>query len=152
MGMKTTKTPQNTACEAADGLEEVVFDVFARGCPSRPTMEHVTGRWGGLVLVALADGDMRFNALRRRVDGISEKMLAQALHALERDGLVVREVRQAIPPKVEYRLTEFGSGVVERLSDLIGFIEGNMAGVLAAQDRYDAAKAAEAEAAATPNA
>ncbi|MCF2529086.1 winged helix-turn-helix transcriptional regulator [Yinghuangia soli] len=128
-----------------DGLEEVVFDVFARGCPSRPTMEHVTGRWGGLVLVALADGDMRFNALRRRVDGISEKMLAQALHALERDGLVVREVRQAIPPKVEYRLTEFGGGVVERLSGLIEFIEGNMAGVLDAQERYDTAKAAEAD-------
>jgi DNA-binding HxlR family transcriptional regulator len=109
-------------------------------------MEHVTGRWGGLVLVALADGDLRFNALRRRVDGISEKMLAQALHALERDGLVVREVKQAIPPNVEYRLTGFGSGVVERLQALIGFVESNMAGVLAAQERYDRAKAAAADA------
>jgi DNA-binding HxlR family transcriptional regulator len=138
--METTPDPA-TATAADDGLEEVVFDVFARGCPSRPTMEHVTGRWGGLVLVALADGEMRFNALRRRVDGISEKMLAQALHALERDGLVVREVRRTIPPNVEYRLTEFGFGVVERLGALIGFIEDNMAGVLAAQKRYDAAKA-----------
>lgn len=138
--METTPTVAPPTV-ADDGLEEVVFDVFARGCPSRPTMEHVTGRWGGLVLVALADGDLRFNALRRRVDGISEKMLAQALHALERDGLVVREVRQAIPPNVEYRLTEFGSGVVERLQALIGFVEGNMAGVLAAQERYDTAKA-----------
>ncbi|HSA53836.1 MAG TPA: helix-turn-helix domain-containing protein [Yinghuangia sp.] len=139
--METTPQPP-AATVGGDGLEEVVFDVFARGCPSRPTMEHVTGRWGGLVLVALADGDMRFNALRRRVDGISEKMLAQALHALERDGLVVREVRRTIPPNVEYRLTSFGRGVVERLSALIEFIEGNMAEVLAAQEAYDAAKAA----------
>lgn len=138
--MDTTQTAGPPA--DGDGLDEIVFDVFARGCASRATMEHVTGRWGGLVLVALGDGEMRFNALRRRVDGISEKMLAQALHALERDGLVVREVRQAIPPNVEYRLTEFGRGVVQRLRDLVDFVEGHMPEVLAAQERYDTAKAA----------
>src|ERR1700733_10090689 len=75
------------------GPGSLEFDVFARHCPSRETLEHVTGRWGILALSALDAGTMRFNALRRRVDGVSEKMLAQTLHGLERDGLVDRTAR-----------------------------------------------------------
>jgi DNA-binding HxlR family transcriptional regulator len=116
------------------------FDVFARACPSRGTLEHVTGRWGGLTLGALYEDALRFNALRRRVDGVSEKMLAQTLHALERDGLVVRDARPTNPPHVEYRLTPFGRETAARLLSLIALVEERMPEVLAARDRYDEAR------------
>src|SRR3954451_9809954 len=79
-----------------DPTPEFEFDVFAKACVSRAAMEHITGRWGVLVLGGLHDGPLRFNALRRRVDGVSEKMLSQTLQSLERDGFVVREVHSTI--------------------------------------------------------
>ncbi|MFI2233272.1 winged helix-turn-helix transcriptional regulator [Nocardia testacea] len=112
------------------------FDVFARACPSRPVLEHLTGRWGTLVLAGLADGPLRFGDLRRRIDGVSEKMLAQTLQQLERDGFVHREVRRAIPPHVEYSLTGLGAETAPRLLDLIGFLEARMPEVLDAQRRH----------------
>ncbi|CAB4927817.1 unannotated protein [freshwater metagenome] len=112
-------------------------DVFARGCTSRLVLQDVTGRWGALALGALHQGPARFNALRRRVDGVSEKMLAQTLQALERDGFVLRDVQATIPPRVEYRLTPLGTTVAERLVDLIELLEGAMPEVTAAQQAYD---------------
>lgn len=113
------------------------FDVFSKRCPSRGTLEHVTGRWGSLTLGALYEGSLRFNALRRRVDGVSEKMLSQTLHALERDGLVHREAQPTNPPRVDYELTPLGRQVTERLCGLIQLVEGRMAEVLIARERYD---------------
>jgi DNA-binding HxlR family transcriptional regulator len=121
----------------ADSVDKVLFDVFQRACPSRATLEHATGRWGLLALVALLDGTIRFNALRRRVDGISEKMLSQTLHALERDGLVLREARPTIPPHVEYSLTGTGHEVAAKLIELIELLEGRMPEVMAARAAYD---------------
>ncbi|MFE9648831.1 winged helix-turn-helix transcriptional regulator [Streptomyces sp. NPDC006365] len=120
--------------------QDLPFDVFSKGCPSRGTLEHVTGRWGGLTLGALYEGPFRFNELRRRVDGVSEKMLSQTLHALERDGLVHREAQPTNPPRVDYELTPLGRGVAERLLALIHFTEGRMGEVLAARERYDEAR------------
>jgi DNA-binding HxlR family transcriptional regulator len=113
------------------------YSVFAKACPSRGTLEHVTGRWGGLTLCALHEGSLRFNELRRRVDGVSEKMLSQTLHALERDGLVHREAQPTNPPRVDYELTPLGHGVAERLTGLVDFVESRMDDVLAARTRYD---------------
>ncbi|EKT79516.1 helix-turn-helix domain-containing protein [Rhodococcus opacus] len=115
-------------------------DVFARDCASRETLQTVTGRWGVLALAALTEGSYRFSALRRRVDGVSERMLSQTLHALERDGLVVREVLEAIPPKVEYSLTPLGAEVGSRLIGLIELVEARVPDVRAAQEKYDAAR------------
>ncbi|MFD6246563.1 winged helix-turn-helix transcriptional regulator [Streptomyces roseolus] len=122
--------------------DDPAFDVFARGCASRVTLEHITGRWGGLTLSALYEGSFRFNELRRRVDGVSEKMLAQTLHALERDGLVHREARPVHPPRVDYRLTPLGRDVAERLVGLIALVEGRMPEVVAAREAYDSERAA----------
>ncbi|HEV2784080.1 MAG TPA: helix-turn-helix domain-containing protein [Actinophytocola sp.] len=119
----------------------ILFDVFARDCPSRHAMEHVTGRWGLLALVALHDGPARFNALRRRVQGISEKMLSQTLQALERDGFVHRDAQPTIPPRVEYSLTRLGKETARKLADLIETLEGRMPMIVAAQRAYDEAKA-----------
>jgi DNA-binding HxlR family transcriptional regulator len=117
---------------------DLAYDVFSRQCPSRGTLEHVTGRWGALTLGALHEGGFRFNELRRRVDGVSEKMLSQTLHALERDGLVHREAQPTNPPRVDYELTPLGREVSERLLALIQFVEGRMDDVLASRARYDA--------------
>lgn len=101
-------------------------------------MLDVTGRWGSLALLALREGESRFNALRRRVDGVSEKMLSQTLQSLERDGMVTREVRAAIPPHVSYALTPLGAAVAEHLQSLADQVENSMAAVLDARDAYDA--------------
>lgn len=119
---------------------ELAFDVFARACPSRETLEHVTGRWGSLTLGALREGPCRFNELRRRVEGVSEKMLSQTLHALERDGLVNREAQPTNPPRVDYDLTPLGAEVADRLLRLIHFVEGSMPHVLSSRQSYDEAR------------
>lgn len=124
-----------TSTETAS--DDLAFNVFARACPSRGTLEHITGKWGGLTLGALKEGSFRFNELRRRVDGVSEKMLSQTLHALERDGLVHREAQPTNPPRVDYELTPLGHAVAERLLALIGLVEERMPEVLTAQVRYD---------------
>ncbi len=129
--------PSADSTDSADPTDELVTDVFAHACPSRRTLENVTGKWGVLALVALTEGTYRFNALRRRVDGVSEKMLAQTLHALERDGLVHREVQTSIPPHVQYSLTPLGSRVATKLRDLIDLVEAEMPTVIAAQEDYD---------------
>ncbi|MGX1272591.1 winged helix-turn-helix transcriptional regulator [Streptomyces phaeoluteigriseus] len=117
--------------------QDLPYDVFAKACPSRGTLEHVTGRWGALTLGALHEGSLRFNELRRRVDGVSEKMLSQTLHALERDGLVHREAQSTNPPRVDYELTPLGHEIAERLLGLIHLVEGRMDEVLASRGRYD---------------
>ncbi len=126
------------ACRMESSGGDLAYDVFSRQCPSRGTLEHVTGRWGALTLGALHEGSFRFNELRRRVDGVSEKMLSQTLHALERDGLVHREAQPTNPPRVDYELTPLGREISERLLALIQFVEGRMDDVLASRSRYDA--------------
>ncbi|MFI7235034.1 winged helix-turn-helix transcriptional regulator [Streptomyces cyaneofuscatus] len=124
----------------ASDTDALAFDVFSRQCPSRSTLEHATGRWGSLTLSALYEESLRFNELRRRVDGVSEKMLSQTLHALERDGLLLREAQPVNPPRVDYELTPFGREVAGKLLGLIHLVEGRMDDVLAARTRYDEAR------------
>ena len=136
----------STRAEESD-LEErraldLAYDVLQARCPSRHALEHVTGRWGALIMMALRHGPVRFNELRRRVDGVSEKMLSQGLQALERDGFVVREVQSTMPPRVEYQLTPLGAQTSDLLKDLATFLESRMPEVEAAQVRYDEAATA----------
>ncbi|MCX4528346.1 MULTISPECIES: helix-turn-helix domain-containing protein [unclassified Streptomyces] len=130
------ETPAGTEA-VAPAEADPPFDVFARACPSRETLEHVTGRWGSLTVGALREGPCRFNELRRRVEGVSEKMLSQTLHALERDGIVNREAQPVNPPRVDYELTPLGREVADRLSALIDLLEGSMPQVLTARAAYD---------------
>ena len=122
----------------------LVADVFARDCPSRSAMVAVAGKWGTLALLALREGEFRFNALRRRVDGVSEKMLSQTLQALERDGMITRDVRATIPPHVSYALTPLGASVAGHLHCLVELVEGSMPAVLAARADYDSRSRASA--------
>ena len=123
--------------DAVYAAEDPPFDVFSRTCPSRPVLEHVTGRWGSLVLAALRDGPVRFNDLRRRVDGVSQKVLAHTLQALERDGFVTRHQLSVFPLRVEYTLTPSGQDVTAKLLELITQVEASMDSVLASRLRYD---------------
>ena len=76
--------------------------VMAAGCPSRVVLDHVTSKWGFLVLLALGEGEaLRWSELRRRAEGVSEKMLAQTRRTLAADGLVVRDAKPVVPPHVE---------------------------------------------------
>lgn len=100
-------------------------------------VETVVGKWAGLVLLALSEEPRRFNALRRRVDGVSEKMLSQTLQNLERDGIVDREVQSAIPPRVEYRLTELGSRIAGPIRALVAVVEDQVGAFDDARRRYD---------------
>ncbi|MEV0028573.1 helix-turn-helix domain-containing protein [Nocardia sp. NPDC050793] len=128
-------TTQRTSSEDTDD-PTLEADVFARNCTSRPVLQNVASRWGILAMVALREGPYRFSALRRRVDGVSERMLSQTLQALERDGMVHREVQETIPPRVEYTLTELGAEVADQLEALIQVVEKNMPRVNEAQAAY----------------
>ena len=108
-------------------------DVLNEVCPSRSVLEHVTSRWSALVFVALSKEMHRFSALRRAVGGVSEKMLAQTLATLERDGFVQRKAYAEVPPRVEYRLTPLGHEVAKRVAALVGWIEQNLPRVQRAQ-------------------
>ncbi len=101
-------------------------DLFAAACPSRQILNHVTGRWGSLVLVALLEGTQRFSELRRRIDGVSERMLAQSLQDLEYDGFVSRHVHPVMPPHVDYTLTPMGYEIGLHVRELADWVEGNL--------------------------
>ncbi|MCY1018841.1 winged helix-turn-helix transcriptional regulator [Pyxidicoccus sp. MSG2] len=132
--MATTKGPRHLS-RMMTKLAEQHGDVHAADCPSRGVLEHVTSRWGVLVLVALVDGTHRFSELRRKVSGVSEKMLAQTLHALEEDGFVLREVHPVIPPHVDYTLTPLGEEVAGHVEALTDWIEESLPRILEARAR-----------------
>lgn len=101
-------------------------DVFATDCPSRAVLKRITSSWGLLVLVALRDGTRRFSELRRRVNGVSERMLAQTLQQLEAHHLVVRRSLPVVPPHVEYSLTPLGHEAAAKVEDLVEWIQANL--------------------------
>ena len=109
-------------------------ELLAAACPSRDVLRHVTSRWGVLVLLVLADGTQRFSGLRRKIGGVSEKMLAQTLQWLEHDGLVVRHEFPVVPPHVEYSLTPMGNEVAVHVCGLADWIELNLHRILAVRD------------------
>lgn len=114
--------------------------VKAPMCPSRGILEHVTSRWGVLVLAALFERSYRFSELRREVGGVSEKMLAQTLQTLERDGFVLRHARPVIPPHVDYSLTDLGREAAEQVWALARWTERRTGEVERARIAYDEAR------------
>ena len=102
-------------------------DTFDPGCPSRDVLVSMTGKWSVLILVALSGGTLRFAELRRRVSGVSERMLAESLRQLARRRLVERRSLPVVPPHVEYTLTPLGFEAAAHLAKLTDWIEENAA-------------------------
>lgn len=113
--------------------ETRVGDLDAAQCPSRVVLDHITSRWGTLVLLMLRKGTHRFGELRRRIGSVSEKMLTQTLRVLEEDGFVQRTVYAEVPPRVEYALTEMGEEVAAHLATLGTWVERNLPRVMTAR-------------------
>ncbi|GHD31401.1 transcriptional regulator [Streptomyces violarus] len=116
-------------------------------CPHRLVLEHVTSRWGVLVLIELLDRPYRFSELRRAISqvggrGVSEKMLTQTLQTLERDGLVDRDAKPVIPPRVDYSLTDLGREAAEQVKALAQWTRHRMDDVEKARLTYDETRAA----------
>lgn len=88
------------------------YNVLDPYCPSRVVLSRIGDRWTLLVMLALGDTTKRFSALRNDVGVVTPKVLTETLRALERDGLISREVFAEVPPRVEYRLTELGKSLL----------------------------------------
>ena len=110
-------------------------NVLASTCPSRQILQHLTSRWGALVLVSLHSGTKRFSELRRAIDGVSERMLTKTLQELEADGMLIRKSHNTVPPQVDYTLTEFGTEASNKMFELVDWLETNLGNILASQKK-----------------
>ena len=107
-------------------------------CPIRNVVAHVGDKWSILIFFALVDGPDRFNSLKSRIEGISQRMLTQTLRDLERDGYVKRTVYPEVPVKVEYELTALGKGITKSLWGLVSWADKHRAKIDNARAAYDA--------------
>ena len=112
------------------------------GCPSRDILDLIGDRWSLLLLLVIAQGHHRNGELKRRIGGISQKMLTQTLRALEANGLVERRDFQTVPPHVEYHLTLLGQSLGEAVGPLFGWIEREFDAVVAARAAFAGREAA----------
>ncbi len=116
-----------TVTDHVAGRCQAVNDILAR----------VGDKWSMQVVMVLADGPVRFNQLRRAIDGISQRMLTRTLRALERDGLVSRAVTPSVPPRVDYSLTELGRSLREPVLALGSWAMANRETIDAARTEFD---------------
>ena len=119
-------------------------NAYAAACPTRQILDRIGDKWAVLILILIRDEPMRFNALRRTIEGISQKMLTQVLKSLERDGLIKRRVFATVPVTVEYSITPLGKTLAAAVDPLRDWAEQNLKEVLSAQRRYDAQRSAKA--------
>jgi DNA-binding HxlR family transcriptional regulator len=135
------QAPNREPSPAPDLAPDLPPNVYSAECPTRVILDRVGDKWAVLLLGLLTEAPCRFNELRRRIGGISQKMLSQTLKSLERDGLVRREVIPTVPVTVEYSITELGVTLAAAVEPLRQWAERNLAEVQAAQQRYDTAQA-----------
>jgi DNA-binding HxlR family transcriptional regulator len=133
--MGTTRTAASPLKSKLDAARIQYGDVS--NCPVRDVVDVINGRWSALLVQALSEQPYRFGELRRLVPDISQRMLTQTLHELQRDGYVHREVFPTKPPGVEYSLTALGRSMFDALSVLIRWAEDNHASVTAARRAFD---------------
>jgi DNA-binding HxlR family transcriptional regulator len=113
-------------------------NAYASTCPTRLVLDRVADKWAVLILGLLRDQPVRFNGLRRLIEGISQKMLSQTLKSLERDGLVSRKAIPTVPVTVEYSITPLGRTLSATVDSLRVWAETHIDKVLKAQKQYDA--------------
>jgi DNA-binding HxlR family transcriptional regulator len=113
-------------------------NAYAENCPTRVVLDQISDKWTVLILGALRDGPVRFNSLKRRLEGVSQKVLAATLRKLERNGLLVRSAYPTVPVTVEYALTPLGRALSELVTAVRCWAEENIADVLNSQKAFDA--------------
>lgn len=115
---------------------------FAGDCPVRDVLDQIASKWSTLIVLTLADGPLRFGALRRLLPSISQRMLTQTLRDLQRDGMISREVFATVPPSVEYSLTKLGQSLLPPLAELVRWADRHHKAIVGARARFDGSKAA----------
>jgi DNA-binding HxlR family transcriptional regulator len=134
----TLKSPGSS--EVTDPWDAHQWDA-REGCEVRQILDRIADKWSLLAIALLEGRTLRFNELRREIDGISQRMLTVTLRQLERDGLVTRTVYPVVPPRVEYALTPLGRTLHSTIQALVTWTETHQEEVAAARAAYDAREA-----------
>jgi len=137
----TSKYPGDV-CDTVAGYDAFQWDT-REDCEVRQILDRIAGKWSLLTVALLAGGALRFTELKRRIDGISQRMLTVTLRQLERDGLVERTVHPVVPPRVDYELTPLGATLLDTIEPLVTWTEANQRTIAAAREAYDAREAEE---------
>lgn len=111
--------------------------VFKLNCPTQQVLDLIGDKWSVIVLYCLAYRPRRYNEIKRRIEGISQKVLTQTLRKLERHGLVERQIRAKMPPNVEYSLTSLGKTLIEPLLGIADWSREYFSEVIASRNHYD---------------
>lgn len=106
-------------------------------CLSRVIFQRIGDKWASLIIQVLADGPVRFTALKKMVSTVTPKVLTQSLRTLERDGLITRTVHATVPPRVDYELTDTGRSLLVPLAQMRAWAESHVPDILKARDQYD---------------
>ncbi|TXK31149.1 helix-turn-helix transcriptional regulator [Pontibacter qinzhouensis] len=124
-------------------VQEKINDVFDSShslsacCPIKDILGRFGDKWSIYAILMLGrEEKLRFNELKSMIDGISQRMLTVTLRSLEEDGLVSRKIYPEIPPKVEYRLTELGQGLLLQLLQLADWAKLNLHEILEARKSF----------------
>lgn len=126
------------------GKRKPEFDALNSNCPIRNVLDRLGDRWTVLILMTLGERTLRFSTLRREIEDISPRMLAQTLRHLEKDGLVSRHVYPTVPPRVEYSMTPLGQSFFTPLQHLIQWADEHHDQVRQAREAYVAPESYEA--------
>ena len=110
---------------------------FSAKCPTRLLLDQISGKWAMLILIAVRGGPVRFNELKRRIEGVTQKVLGHTLKGLERNGLVERRVVKVKPITVTYEITEHGRALADLLDELRAWSIRSIGDTLAAQRSFD---------------
>ncbi|MFC6020720.1 winged helix-turn-helix transcriptional regulator [Plantactinospora solaniradicis] len=130
-------------CADTDADYDVLQWDTREDCEVRQILDRIADKWSLLVIALLDRRSLRFTELRRKVDGISQRMLARTLRHLERDGLVTRTVYPTVPPRVDYELTPMGATLHETIRALVHWTETHQNAIATARAAYDVRMAEE---------
>ena len=134
----TSKSPGSSKVTVAEPDCWDAFQWDAReDCEVRQILDRIADKWSLLVISLLQERTMRFNELRRDIDGISQRMLTVTLRQLERDGLVCRTVYPVVPPRVEYCLSPLGTTLLGTIQSLVTWTETHQEEIARARAEFD---------------
>ncbi|MBT9383928.1 helix-turn-helix transcriptional regulator [Pseudooceanicola sp. CBS1P-1] len=130
--------PDTLPAALAEKITHCGAQAFTADCPSRRLLDEIADKWSMMILTVLTHGPARFNAIKRALEGISQKSLTQCLRRLERNGLVTREVLPCSPVAVQYGLTPLGETLLPPFRALYAWTYRHMEEVDAARAAFDA--------------